>query len=94
MYECLKGSKDWRRSEALIGYSFADLRIHLERQFAPGMSWDNYGDWHVDHIVPLSTFHITSPDDPAMKQAWAMTNLRPLWATENLKKGAKRLYLV
>lgn len=94
MYECLKSAKDWRRSEELIGYSFDELRRHLERQFIAGMTWDNYGEWHVDHIVPLSSFYITSPDDPAMKQAWAMTNLRPLWATENLKKGAKRLYLV
>lgn len=94
MYICLKSKKDWAKSEELLGYSFDALRRHLEMQFSPGMTWANYGDWHVDHIVPLSSFRIFSTDDPALKQAWDITNLRPLWATENLKKGAKRLYLV
>lgn len=94
VYECLKGMKSRRRTEELIGYSFDDLRHHLEKQFVRGMSWDNYGTWHLDHIIPLSSFPITSPDDPGLKLAWALTNLRPIWATENLKKGDKRLYLV
>lgn len=94
VYECLKAGKQARSTESLIGYTFKELRSHLEKQFLRGMTWDNYGEWHVDHIIPLSTFHIQSHDDPNLKAAWAMSNLRPLWATDNLKKSAKRLYLL
>lgn len=77
-----------------LGYSTAELRAHLERQFVKGMSWENMGRWHIDHIVPLSSFTITGPDDPELRRAWALTNLRPLWAAENLKKSDKRQYLL
>src|SRR3546814_9626669 len=61
----------------------------LERQFLPGMSWDNRGEWHIDHIRPLCAFEFTSPDDPQFREAWALTNLRPLWARDNLRKGGR-----
>lgn len=73
----------------LVGYSRDDLRAHLERQFLRGMGWHNMGDWHIDHIIPLSSFTITGPDDPELRRAWALTNLRPLWAVDNLQKGAR-----
>lgn len=56
VYWCLKGGKEGRSVEAVLGYSMADLRFHLERQFLPGMTWSNYGEWHVDHIVPVASF--------------------------------------
>lgn len=80
--------------QARLGYSAADLRSHLERQFQKGMSWDNYGEWHIDHIVPLASFRISGLSDPEFKAAWALTNLRPLWGAENIQKGARRLYLL
>jgi hypothetical protein len=86
-----KGGKSW---ETILGYSTADLIAHLERQFTKGMTWDNYGEWHVDHIVPVASFAITSAQDDTFKACWALSNLRPLWARENLKKRAKRLYLI
>lgn len=58
------------------------------------MTWDNFGDWHIDHILPLSSFNYSTPDEPDFKSAWALTNLRPIWAKENLEKGAKRLTLL
>lgn len=91
-----KGTKSGRRTEALLGYSFDDLKAHIERQFAKGMNWENYGrhGWHIDHILPISSFSYETPDDPEFQQCWALTNLRPLWAIENLSKGARRLLLI
>ena len=88
-----KGGRAW---EALVGYSLEQLKAHLERQFLPGMSWSNHtrNGWHIDHIVPLSTFDFRSPDDAEFQAAWALTNLRPMWADDNLKKGAKRRSLL
>lgn len=86
--------KAGRSTVELLGYSTAELKAHLERQFIAGMSWDNYGDWHVDHIVPVSSFRFENVDDPELKRAWALTNLRPLWASENRRKHAKALYLI
>jgi len=78
----------------LLGYGREQLRTHLERQFADGMSWANYGTWHVDHIVPLAAFEYQSPADEEFRAAWALSNLRPLWAEKNIAKGAKRLTLL
>lgn len=91
---CLPSGKGGRRSAELLGYSIAELRAHLERQFLKGMSWDNMGEWHIDHIVPLSSFTIAGPDDPELRRAWALPNLRPLWAADNIRKGAKRTVLL
>ena len=79
---------------ALVGYSVADLRGHIERQFVRGMGWHNMPKWHVDHIVPLSSFKFQSADDPEFRAAWALTNLRPVWARENLRKQARREHLL
>lgn len=87
---CLSTGKGGATSEALLGYTMAELRAHLERQFLKGMSWENMGKWHIDHIVPLASFTITGPDDPELRRAWALPNLRPLWAIDNIRKGAKR----
>lgn len=93
-----RGSKARRRTEEILGYSFHELKIHLERQFVPGMSWANYGNgdghWHIDHIVPKAAFKYETPDCPEFRAAWALTNLRPLWDQENRQKHAKRLLLL
>lgn len=90
----LDGSIKSSRTFDVLDYTPADLKAHLEKQFLPGMSWTNYGEWHIDHIRPLISFVITSISDPQLTQAWALTNLRPLWAKENLSKGAKALFLI
>jgi 5-methylcytosine-specific restriction endonuclease McrA len=96
IWEVLRGveGKQSRRWESLVGYTKEELMAHLERQFLRGMSWDNYGEWHVDHIVPLSSFNFASAADPEFKRAWALSNLRPLWASENIRKNAKRVFLI
>ena len=74
-----------------LGYTWADLRAHLEAQFTVDMSWDNWGDvWELDHIEPLSAFQYVDLLDPLFKQAWRLENLRPLHKHLNQKKGSKR----
>jgi hypothetical protein len=86
------------RTEALIGYAISDLRKHIERQFVRGMTWENYGEWHIDHIVPLSSFDFSLPDGTInvdeIRKCWSITNLRPLWAKDNLVKNGKRTHLL
>lgn len=86
-----KGGYAW---EKVVGYSRLELMEHLERQFSGGMTWGNYGSWHVDHIQPLAAFTYSSPDDPEFKACWALTNLRPLWASDNIRKRDKRTLLL
>ncbi len=68
-----------------LGCSVGDLKLWLEKQFQNGMTWDNYGKWHIDHIIPLSHFDLT--DKKQSKKACHWFNLRPLWANENLSRG-------
>lgn len=82
------------RVEKLLGYTINDLRIHLERQFTKGMSWDKFikGEIHIDHIHPKASFDFSNPDE--WRVCWSLPNLRPLWARDNLKKGDKVLSLI
>ena len=89
-----KETKAGRRTFELLGYTVDDLKTHLERQFLPGMTWENYGEWHVDHRVPLASFEYQTPDCDEFKSAWAITNLQPLWAKDNLSKGSRRTVLL
>ena len=75
----------------LIGCSIEELKIHIESQFKDGMTWDNWSPsgWHIDHIVPCSSFDLTKDDE--QKKCFHWSNLQPLWAVENLKKHAKIL---
>jgi hypothetical protein len=70
----------------LAGCSIGDLRAHIQAQFQPGMTWGNWAPdgWHLDHIKPIASFD--RPDHP---DCWHYSNLQPLWAEENLKKGAR-----
>jgi hypothetical protein len=90
----LRGEKRGRKWEALVGYTLETLASHLERQFVNGMSWENYGKWHIDHVIPRRSFLITSPDCPEFKACWALSNLRPVWAAENLRKQGRRELLL
>lgn len=87
----VRGSKAGRKWEGLVGYSVDDLIAHLERQFQPGMTWENYGrgGWHIDHEIPKVAFNYETPDHIDFRKCWALSNLRPLWELENLKKHSK-----
>ena len=77
--------KEGQRTEEILGESYENVRKHIEDQFREGMSWDNHGEWHIDHIIPLSSGN--------NRDEWIKlnhyTNLQPLWAKENLEKGAR-----
>jgi hypothetical protein len=97
VWQCLRSKEQrsgGRRWELLVGYSLTDLKRHLERQFSRGMNWHNMGEWHIDHVVPLASFSFSSPDDPAFRAAWALSNLRPLWGLENVRKRDQRITLL
>lgn len=83
----LKGAKNNMSWLQLVPYTLQDLKTHLEKQFTEGMSWDNYGEWHIDHIKPVSSFNIRSTSDDDFKECWKLNNLQPLWELDNLKKG-------
>ena len=87
--KCLKSNKNGCHWESLVGYTLNDLRRHLKKLFKPGMSWDNYGQWHVDHEIPKSVFNFSKPEHIDFKRCWALSNLQPLWAKENLIKNGK-----
>lgn len=74
---------------SLFGCVIGELRQHIERQWLCGMSWDNYGvkGWHIDHIRPIVSFDLSDPEQQKMCFHW--TNLQPLWAEDNIRKGAK-----
>ncbi len=86
IYYSLKGNKKGLHWEDLVGYKLEDLKKHLEKQFSDGMGWDNYGKWHLDHIIPLSVFNYEKPNHIDFERCWKLKNLRPLWAKENLIK--------
>jgi len=70
-----------------LGCSLDALREHLERQFQPGMTWDNWGrqGWHIDHIKPL--LHFDLEDEGQLRIVCHYTNLQPLWWRDNIVKG-------
>lgn len=84
---CLKyiGKSKSSNTFNLLGYDNLKLKQRLECQFKDGMSWDNYGEWHIDHKKPVSKFDKGS----SIKTINSLCNLQPLWARENLSKGNK-----
>lgn len=74
---------------AYLGISIQEFTLYIESLFKEGMTWNNYGyySWHIDHIVPLSSFDLTKEEE--LYRAWNYKNLRPMWAIENMRKGSK-----
>ncbi len=85
----LKDKKNGKHWETIVGYSLSVLMTHLANKFKPGMNFYNYGDWQIDHIIPISLFKYSSYDDESFKQCWALNNLQPLWREDNLLKRNK-----
>ena len=85
----IKGTKFGKTNE-LLGCDWKFLKRHLEKQFYNQrktnleMSWNNYGKWHVDHIIPLSNFDLTKSAEQF--KACHYSNLQPLWAEDNIEK--------
>lgn len=85
-----KGCTKRARTHEILGCSYDEFRLHLERQFTKGMNWGNRSDWHIDHIVPLASA-ATEVDVIALNH---FSNLRPLWAEANLTKGNRVEFLI
>lgn len=83
----LKGNIKSGRTIELLGCSISELKIHLESLFKAGMSWDNYGSWHIDHKRPCASFDLS--DATQQRICFHYSNLQPLWAADNLSKSDK-----
>jgi hypothetical protein len=71
----------------MVGCDSHFLKEYLEQKFQQGMSWDNYGVWHIDHIIPLSS----AKSEEEIYKLCHYTNLQPLWGIDNIKKSNKIL---
>jgi len=91
IYTALKGNRKSRSTFDALPYTPEQLKEHLESQFEDWMNWDNYGEWHVDHIHPQSLLPYDSMDHPNFQKCWALENLQPLEARENILKSNKIL---
>jgi hypothetical protein len=93
IYQVLKESNVEKNGHyfEILGYTPEELINHLEKQFKDGMTWDNYGDFHIDHIIPISSFNIQEIGDEEFMKCWSLSNLQPMWGEENIKKSNKVL---
>jgi hypothetical protein len=93
IYQVLKESNVQKNGHyfEILKYTPDELIVHLENQFTEGMTWDNYGQWHVDHISPISLHNINEIGDDEFMKCWSLSNLQPLWADENIRKSNKVL---
>lgn len=78
-------------TEEFLGISIKEFRLYIENMFTNGMSWDNYGEWHIDHIKPCVSFNLKDINE--QQKCFHYTNLQPLWASDNFKKGSKIISL-
>ena len=85
LFCALKGLSKSARTLELVGCDIDFLRRWLEAKFLPGMTWENYGEWHIDHIMPCASFDLSDPVQQRTCFRW--TNLQPLWATDNIRKS-------
>lgn len=87
----LNGRKEHYSIWEFLPYTIiGELKLHIESQFDESMNWDNYGSyWHLDHILPQSSFPYTNMCDDNFQKCWALDNLQPLEAIKNIKKSNK-----
>jgi hypothetical protein len=87
--DAIRGKNKSAKTQELLGCTVDELINHLQGQFQPGMNWDNWrhDGWHIDHIIPCSSFDLTDPQQ--QRKCFHYSNLQPLWAFDNLSKGAK-----
>ena len=93
IYQVLKESNVEKNKSYfdILGYTPEELIIHLEKQFKDDMTWDNYGVWHVDHKLPITSFDIQEMGDDEFMKCWCLDNLQPMWGEENIRKSNKIL---
>lgn len=89
LYSAIKNNVKCGSAVRDLGCSIEDFKIYIESKFQPGMTWENHSmtGWHLDHIRPLASFDLQNPND--FRCAFHFSNYQPLWASDNLLKGAK-----
>jgi len=90
IHECVSRIKEHPAkivSYSNVGCKYAQLKQRIESLWSPGMTWANYGNWHIDHKRPIASFDLSKPDD--ILAANHFSNLQPLWASENMAKSDK-----
>lgn len=87
--DAIRGKSRSQTTQDLLGCTVEQLKTHLEGLFQSGMTWDNWthSGWHIDHIIPCAAFDLS--DHEQQKRCFHYTNLQPLWAADNIRKGAK-----
>lgn len=85
IHHAIKNGTKTNKTMSLVGCSLEYFIAYLESKFKDGMTLDNYGKWHIDHIRPCASFDLTDPEQ--QRQCFHYTNLQPLWAKDNLSKG-------
>jgi len=87
LWAVLKKNQKSGTTMKLTGCTLEELKKHLENKFEDGMSWDNYGTWHVDHIIACANFDLSDPKQQQI--CFHYTNLQPMWGEKNMQKGAR-----
>jgi hypothetical protein len=82
-----KNADKYNKFYNYLGCSKEEFILYFQSKFKEGMTWENHGEWHIDHIKPCSLFNLLNEDE--QKKCFHYTNLQPLWACENLSKGCK-----
>jgi len=91
MFNAIRRGKAGKRWQDLLGYTVDDLKKHLQKQFKDGMTWKRFlnGEIHIDHKIPVAVHNFKKPSDYDFKRCFALSNLQPLWAFDNISKGAR-----
>lgn len=87
IYKALINNSKSSSTIELLGCTIHDYKKYIESLFLENMSWDNYGNWHIDHIIPISSFNLENVEE--QKICFNYKNTQPLWAIDNLKKSNK-----
>ena len=87
----LKGNKNGLHWENIVNFTLQEFKDDFKKKFIDDMNWNNYGKWHIHHRIPISLWEFNSYDNREFKQCWALCNLQPVWAEENISKG-NRIY--
>jgi hypothetical protein len=80
-------AEKYYHTKELIGCSWEEFKRHIESKFSKGMNWDNYGEWHMDHIKPCAAFDLTQKAE--QKKCFHYSNFQPMWASDNCSKNSR-----
>jgi hypothetical protein len=92
VWSMLKNKKKSATTEKMLGCSYEFFKTYIEQKFSKNMGWHNMGEWHIDHIKPLASFDLNDFEQQAI--AFHYTNHQPLWAKDNIAKGAKIIEVI